>query len=134
MHNFICANGSVVEHRLAKARVASSNLVSRLPQNPANTGFFAVLRYLLLVNIDVFSLLKPSKIGAFVVKIVVNDVSFDVKHIPTKVNRKIKGRELLHSRPFIFKYSRTQTLSGNSNAHIPTIPIGSHTKEISNKP
>ena len=26
---FICANGSVVEHRLAKARAASSNLVSR---------------------------------------------------------------------------------------------------------
>ena len=28
--SIICANGSVVEHRLAKARVASSNLVSRL--------------------------------------------------------------------------------------------------------
>ena len=26
---FLCASGSVVEHRLAKARVASSNLVSR---------------------------------------------------------------------------------------------------------
>ena len=34
-----CANGSVVEHRLAKARAASSNLVSRL-QKPVFTGFF----------------------------------------------------------------------------------------------
>jgi len=58
-----------------------------------NTGFFAVLRYFALVNIDVFSLLKPPKIGAFVVKI---DVSFVVKHMPTRVNRKIKGREFLH--------------------------------------
>ena len=32
--NFIkCASGSVVEHRLAKARVASSNLVSRLKES-----------------------------------------------------------------------------------------------------
>ena len=32
---FICANGSVVEHRLAKARAASSNLVSRLTIGPS---------------------------------------------------------------------------------------------------
>ena len=65
---------------LAKARVASSNLVSRLPQNPVDTGFFAVLRYFALVNIDAFSLLKPSKIGAFVVKIVVNFVVINIPH------------------------------------------------------
>ena len=31
---YSCANGSVVEHRLAKARVASSNLVSRSYKTP----------------------------------------------------------------------------------------------------
>jgi hypothetical protein len=29
LHNILCGRGSVVEHRLAKARVASSNLVVR---------------------------------------------------------------------------------------------------------
>ena len=32
-HNIICASGSVVEHRLAKARAAGSNPVSRLTKN-----------------------------------------------------------------------------------------------------
>ena len=34
----ICANGSVVEHRLAKARAASSNLVSRFFNGVSPSG------------------------------------------------------------------------------------------------
>ncbi len=38
-----CANGSVVEHRLAKARAASSNLVSRFKKPCVLThGFFRI--------------------------------------------------------------------------------------------
>ena len=35
-----CANGSVVEHRLAKARVGSSNLLSRFREKSEFSGFF----------------------------------------------------------------------------------------------
>ncbi len=35
-----CGRGSVVEHHLAKVRVASSNLVARSTENPLVTGGF----------------------------------------------------------------------------------------------
>ena len=41
----LCANGSVVEHRLAKARAASSNLVSRFKKPCVScTWFFCILK------------------------------------------------------------------------------------------
>ena len=54
LNNFICANGSVVEHRLAKARVASSNLVSRFPRNPLKQRVFAVFKTCIMVVVGIF--------------------------------------------------------------------------------
>jgi hypothetical protein len=36
----LCGRGSVVEHHLAKVRVASSNLVARSDKSPGDRGFF----------------------------------------------------------------------------------------------
>ena len=49
----MCANGSVVEHRLAKARVASSNLVSRCIRSKKKApecGLFSCHSYFALWN------------------------------------------------------------------------------------
>ena len=36
----LCGRGSVVEHHLAKVRVASSNLVARSRKGPGHRAFF----------------------------------------------------------------------------------------------
>ena len=43
--NFICGSGSVVEHRLAKARVASSNLVFRSIKTDIQKGIRFLLEF-----------------------------------------------------------------------------------------
>ena len=44
-YKFICGSGSVVEHRLAKARVASSNLVFRFLDQFKRADLFLLLFY-----------------------------------------------------------------------------------------
>ena len=59
--NLICANGSVVEHRLAKARVASSNLVSRSKNSRLDS-----LLFLLPSRFDQLFSARPSLAGRIV--------------------------------------------------------------------
>ena len=40
-----CGRGSVVEHHLAKVRVASSNLVARSNKPPGDRGFFDSVKF-----------------------------------------------------------------------------------------
>ena len=62
----------MVEHRLAKARVASSNLVSRFKKTLENTMFSGVLTIPQHYSYWMFYPLNPPKIIGIAVKIAVN--------------------------------------------------------------